>query len=432
MSEGTDNKTSKVNKIISDSSSELGSELQKLEKSLDEQGKKQQSILKEMIDKANDSVDVNTSQFETNIKLQLEDQKTKSDDSLIELKDSINGQFEGFREYANKLVEEEEEKLVNDLATTMANVSDITGSHSETLDAVISQVNTVANDSTSKAIDLIKKRDEVVKGELAEKLTMNQDKLSNSLINLQTEFQESLGTQIEQVFMGVHVTKQEINEIIKDTLSRLESNLNRLTEGLDENFTKEVGKTQDLIHSYEGKVMETNQNIQSAYEEQMNSILDRHHKATVDNVDMLFKDLNQNKDEILSQITNLSGDQQKLVHHALNQLEEQVKLSKSNIIEFNGYLKDSIQITIDDNKTTTETIIKQLQNETAETFSQFLTQLKSNRSTIKSDTAKQFKDNQKEANDQFSDYSKDSKTKISETKAVLDKYKTSLKELEDK
>ena len=430
MSEGTDNINSKAKKIISDSSSELDSELQKLEKSLDEQGKKQQSILKEMIDKTNESVDVNTSQFETNIKLQLEDQKTNSDDSLIELKDSINGQFEGFREYANKLVEEEEEKLVNDLATTMANVSDITGSHSESLDAVISQVTNVANEATSKAIELIKTRDEVVKGELAEKLTLNQDKLSSSLTNLQTEFQESLGTQIEQVFLGVHVTKQEINEIIKDTLSRLESNLNRLTEGLDENFTKEVGKTQDLIHSYEGRVMETNQKIQSAYEEQMNSLLDLHHKATVDNVDMLFKDLNQNKDQILSQITNLSEDQQKLVKHTLNQLEEQVKLSKSNIIEFNGYLKDSIQTTIDDNKTTTETIIKQLQNETAETFTQFLSQLKSNRSIIKSDTSKQLKDNQKEANDQFSDYTKASKTKINETKVVLDKYKASLKELE--
>ena len=107
MSEGTDNIDSKVKKIISDSSTELTKEFQQLEKSLDEQGKKQQSILKEMVDKTNESIDVNTGQFETNIKLQLEDQKTKSDDSLIELKDSINGQFEGFREYANKLVEEE-------------------------------------------------------------------------------------------------------------------------------------------------------------------------------------------------------------------------------------------------------------------------------------------------------------------------------------
>jgi hypothetical protein len=430
MSEGTDNVNSKVNKIISDSSSELSSEFQQLEKSLDEQGKKQQSILKEIVDKTNDSIDVNTGQFETNIKLQLEDQKTRSDDSLVELKDSINGQFEGFREYANKLVEEEEEKLVNDLATTMANVSDITGSHSAALDAVISQVNSVANDSTSKAIDLIKERDEIVKGELVESLTMNQEKLSSALTSLQSEFQESIGNQIEQVFMGVHVTKQEINEIIKDTLSRLESNLNRLTEGLDENFTKEVGKTQDLIHAYEGKVLETNKNIQLAYEEQMNAILDRHLKLTVDNVDMLFKGLNQNKDEILSQITNLSEDQQKLVSHALNQLEEQVKMSKSNIIEFNGYLKDSIQTTIDDNKTTTETIIKQLQNETAETFNQFLTQLKSNRSTTKSDTSRQLKDLQKEANTQFSEYTKATKTKIGETKGVLEKYKASLKELE--
>lgn len=430
MSEGTDNINSKVKKIISDSSSELTKEFQQLEKSLDEQGKKQQSILKEMIDKTNDSIDVNTGQFETNIKLQLEDQRTKSDDSLIELKDSINGQFEGFREYANKLVEEEEEKLVNDLATTMANVSDITGSHSESLDAVISQVTSVANEATSQAIELIKKRDEIVKEELAESLTINQDELSAALTSMQSEFQENLGTQIEQVFMGVHITKQEINEIIKDTLSRLESNLNRLTEGLDENFTKEVGKTQDLIHSYEGRVMETNLKIQTAYEEQMNAILDRHLKLTVDNVDDLFKGLNQNKDQILSQITSLSEDQQKLVSHSLNQLEDQVKLSKSNIIEFNGYLKDSIQTTIDENKSTTETIIKQLQNETAETFSQFLTQLKLNKSTMKSDTSKQLKDSQKEANTQFSDYTKTSKSKLSETKAILDKYKASLKELE--
>ena len=283
-----------------------------------------------------------------------------SEDQLRSLKESLELQLDSLRTYTNQIVEDDELKLVNSLEASLTNVSDITSSQLSELQKLTNQVNEIASKSVDRSVEIFKERDLTIKAELSQELTINKDELSSKIVELQDTFRDEMNQKIEKVFMGVTMTKEGINGIIRDTLSRLEENLNRLTEGIDENFTKEVGQAQDLIHEYEGKLLQVIEETQVKYDQQMEQILDKHSKSTQATLDKLHQELNTFKAGILNEISGLTKEQASLVANATKQLENQISKSRADVIESHGTMKDELEKILTANKETLDEAITSL------------------------------------------------------------------------
>lgn len=354
----------------------------------------------------------------------------KNSSVLNNLREVLENELGSFGEYSTSLIGEEEDKLVNISESSLTNVKDITNSHFESLNDLIMKLNTVANDTVEKPITLTKTSNENVKTSLTEALTFQRDELTKSITTLQEEYREKIGTQMEKVFMGVTMTKEGINGIIKDTLSRLEENLLRLTEGLDENFTSEVGAAQDLFHSYEGKMLSAIELMNTNYESQMSSILEKHANETNKSLNNLQSALVEQKDKILSEIGTLSEQQKSLVQGAVVQLEEEVSKSKSSVIEFMGSLKDQLQNALRENRESTNNFILEI----TENNTKLVTNLnesiyastKESREIMKSNLDEHKKLIETETKDARSDINE----QVSSTKKVLKEFDKALKQEE--
>ncbi|MCY3411690.1 MAG: hypothetical protein INQ03_08675 [Candidatus Heimdallarchaeota archaeon] len=353
----------------------------------------------------------------------VDTQKGTTYEALNGLREVLTNRMGGFGEYATEMIGQEETKLVNLNESSLMNVKDITNAHFESVNALILQIGEVAEDIVKKPIELRRETDASIKEELSQAMVFERDELKSSITTLQDEYREKLGNQMEKVFMGVTLTKEGINEIIKDTLSRLEENLQRLTKGLDANFTTEVGKTQDIFHEYEGKMLNAISAMHENYETQMNRILDKHAKLTSDSLNGLQGSLNTQKDAILKQIASLSEEQKNLVASAVTQLEEKVEESRSNVIDFMGNLRDQLQSALNENTSSTQQLIKEFQDENVT-----LTENFSNKVT---ETAKVTKEKAKntldEAKKESDIYSKDLKTVFGEE---MNKSKGNLKQFD--
>jgi len=282
-------------------------------------------------------------------------------EELKKLKENLESQLDKTRNFSNQVIEEQQKKLITSLEESLSTVSQVTSSRKEDLKELIGQVDKLATESSEKSIEIVKNRDQQITDQLTDELKLNKEKLSSEIVNLQDSFRDEMNEKIENVFMGVTMTKEGISGIISDTLSRLEENLNRLTEGIDENFTKQVGETQDLIHDYEGRLLEVVENTQQLYDEHMEEILEKHSQQTQQSLDNLNSELNSFKSDILSKLNNLSSDQEKMLTEATKKLQTTVQKSKSEITQSQTKLKDRIGELVSTNKESINQSIATLQ-----------------------------------------------------------------------
>lgn len=434
MTEDETNPSEKLDSIFSivdDAQKKLENEIKSIGKSIDSQSRSANSRNKEIFDlnlkKLLSSVD--------NLKEQLEELLNQgqsfTSEELLGLRESLDGQLDSLRGYANQLVEDEELRLVTVLETSLTNVTDITKVKSNELNEIINKVVDIADASTKSPIKIITEVNADANAELSELLKIEKEKLASNIIALQTEFRDDIATQIEKVFMGVTLTKESINGIIKDTLSRLEDNLNRLTEGIDENFSNEIGAAQDIIHNYEGQLMNTIEKTQQTYDQLMESILSSHSKKTLESIDTLRKQLNHQKDNILAEISDLTKEQEELITHTINQLEEQIVNSKAEVIESHGVLKDDLEKLLTSNSDMVKQAIEKMQNNNQDSFNSLLKNLSTTSSDQKSTLTEDITNNRKELEQSLDQFRKDTNQQISLAQQHLKEFESSIKQEKD-
>lgn len=321
----------------------LEAEIKSLTKSINEQMSSGNNQGKELLDGVLNNLNATINSLKSNLDLSLRDSQTQSTEQLLSLKESLNGQINSLRGYANSLVEDEEFRLVSALEASLASVGDINKDHSSKMSDVIIKIATITEETIKAPIEITEKHNLALKDSLNETLKMERGILSKSLEDLQAEFRDEIAVQIERVFMGVTVTKETLNGIIQDTLSRLEENLRRLNDGIDENFTSEIGKAQDLIHDYEGKLLKTLDGTKSNYDEAVVDIIEKNTATQVNALNVLNKELNTKKKELLNEINGLNTEQQELLNVSMGELEDHIGISKAQVIESHGILKDDLE-----------------------------------------------------------------------------------------
>ncbi|MHA2275090.1 MAG: hypothetical protein ACXAC2_04955, partial [Candidatus Kariarchaeaceae archaeon] len=270
----------------------LENEMKTLSKSINDQMNSTNNSSKEMFDellkKLNDTINLLKSELDQSVR----NSQTQSTEQLLGLRESLNGQISSLQGYANSLVEDEELRLVSALEASLASVEDLNKDHSKKMSGVIEKIASVTEETIKAPIDIVENNNVDLKDILVDALKMERETLTLSLEDLQQEFREEISTQIERVFMGVTITKETLNGIIQDTLSRLEENLRRLNEGIDENFTSEIGMAQDLIHNYEGRLLKTLEGTKSNYDQTMEKIVEKNAKKLVTALNDLKDQLN--------------------------------------------------------------------------------------------------------------------------------------------
>lgn len=335
----------------------LESEIKNLTKSINDQMSSGKNQGKKLLDGLLDNLNETINSLKSNLDRSLRESQTQNTEQLLSLKESLNGQINSLKGYADSLVEDEEVLLVSGLETSLANVGDINKQHSSKMSGMVEKIASITQASLKAPIDIAEKNNEALKETLNEALKMEREILSKSLESLQAEFRDEIGLQIERVFMGVTVTKETLNGIIQDTLSRLEENLRRLNEGIDENFTSEIGRAQDLIHEYEGKLLTTLEDTKSNYDEAMEKIIDRNASTQVNALNELKGQLTGKENDLLEEINGLDTEQQEVLKASMNEFEEQIGKSKAQIIESHGVLKDELEKLLQENTESIKEII---------------------------------------------------------------------------
>lgn len=333
-------------------------------------------LLNGLLGKVNETIET--------LKGSLDDSLVNSQKQTLEqlygLKESLDGQLSSLRGYANQLVEDEEFRLVSALETSLTSIGDINKDHSNKLSEVIKKIGKLSETTSSSPIVVVEKNNLELKENLADILKMEKNMLVKALEDLQGEFREEISDQIERVFMGVTITKETLNGIIQDTLSRLEENLQRLNKGIDENFTNEIGLAQDLIHNYEGKLLETLETTKSNYDQEMVNIIDKNSKNLVKGLAKLTKELNQKQTKLEDDISGLNTEQQELLKISMKELDEHIVISKAQIIDSHGILKDELEKLLDENTESINEVIESMKLNNQSNF-------KNMQSTIKTDVS---------------------------------------------
>ncbi|MHA2169722.1 MAG: hypothetical protein ACXAB7_07490 [Candidatus Kariarchaeaceae archaeon] len=431
MTEDDTNPSEKIGSIFSivdETQKKLESEIKSLGKSIDSQSQSTNNRNKEIFDlnlkKLLSTID--------NLKEQLDELLNQgqsfTSEELLGLRESLDGQLDSLRGYANQLVEDEELRLVTVLETSLTNVTDITKVKSNELNEIIHKVVDIAENSSVSPIKIIQEVNQEANAELGDLLKIEKEKLASNIIKLQNEFRDDIANQIEKVFMGVTLTKESINGIIKDTLSRLEDNLNRLTEGIDENFSNEIGVAQDVIHNYEGKLMDTIEKTQKTYDKLMESILSNHSKKTLESIEKLGEQLNLHKEKIVAEISNLTKEQEELITHTINQLEEQIVDSKAAVIESHGVLKDDLEKLLTSNSDTVKQAIEKMHNNNEDSYNSLLKKLSTISSDQKNATTEDITDTRKELEQSIDQFRKNANQLINTAQQHLKEFESSIKQ----
>ncbi|MFV2013853.1 MAG: hypothetical protein ACC656_00355 [Candidatus Heimdallarchaeota archaeon] len=392
----------------------LESEIKKLTKSINEKMSSGNNQGKELLDNLLDNLNTTINSLRSNLDHSLKESQSQSTEQLLGLKESLNGQINSLRGYANSLVEDEEFRLVSALEASLASVGDINKDHSSKMSGVIEKIASIAEDTIKGPIEIAEKNNSTLKETLEEVLKMERETLSKSLVSLQSDFRDEIGLQIERVFMGVTITKETLNGIIQDTLSRLEENLRRLNEGIDENFTSEIGKAQDLIHEYEGKLLETLEGTKSNYDEAKEKIIKKNASNLASALKKLKGELNIKKSDLLSEINNLNTEQQDLLELSLNELEEQIGKSKAQVIESHGILKDDLEKLLQENTESIKEIIDTMKVNHQDQTKLMKTTIETQVRQLTKDSNTMIKDGRKEMETLLEQVKRDSVTSIDE------------------
>lgn len=335
----------------------LESETKNLTKSINDQMSSGNNQGKKLLDGLLDNLNKTINSLKSNLDRSLRESQTENTEQLLSLNESLNGQINSLKGYADSLVEDEEVLLVSALETSLANVGDVNKEHATKMSGMVEKIASITKSSIKAPVDIAEKNNEALKETLSEALKMEREILSKSLEALQTEFRDEIGLQIERVFMGVTVTKETLNGIIQDTLSRLEENLRRLNEGIDENFTSEIGRAQDLIHEYEGKLLTTLEETKSNYDEAMTKIIEINGTSHVTALNQLKDQLTSKETDLLVEIKELDTEQQEVLKASMNEFEEHLGKSKAQVIESHGVLKDELEKLLQENTESIKEII---------------------------------------------------------------------------
>lgn len=418
----------KIFSIVNSTQKKLEQEIKELGKSVDAQSQSVNNRGKTIFDENLMKISKSTEDFKNQLEESLNNYQSNNSEELHGLKESLDGQLDSLRGYANQLVEDEELKLVTALETSLTNVTDITKDKSVELNKIITQVTDIADKSTNSPMKIVKDANIKVKDELTVSLRLEHDILAKALIELKNEFRDNISSQIEKVFLGVTLTKESINGIIRDTLSRLEENLNRLNDGIDENFTNEIGVTQDLIHKYEGKLIEAIDQTQQNYNIHMEEILQKHSEKTLDALDELNGQLSSQKQTILEEINGLTESQEELVNHAISQLKGLIVQSKAEVIESHGVLKDDLDKLLRSNSDTIKQAMKNLQNSNQETIAQLVNSISKNSSDQISTLTENSKSTRKELEQSFDQFKKLASQSITQSQQQIKEFGSSIKQ----
>ncbi|MCE7737613.1 MAG: hypothetical protein GPJ54_22170 [Candidatus Heimdallarchaeota archaeon] len=335
----------------------LETEIKNLTKSINDQMNSGNNQGKKILDGLLENLNETINSLKSNLDQSVRESQTQNTEQLLSLKESLNGQINSLKGYADSLVEDEELRLVSNLETSMENVGDINKQHSSKISGMVEKIASITKVSIKAPIDIAEKNNMALKETLNDALKMERKILSKSLESLQTEFRDEIGLQIERVFMGVTVTKETLNGIIQDTLSRLEENLRRLNEGIDENFTSEIGRAQDLIHEYEGKLLTTLEETKSNYDVAMEKIIEKNATTHVNALNELKDQLTNKENELLVEINELDTEQQEVLQASLNEFENHIGKSKAQVIESQGILKDELEKLLKENTESIKEII---------------------------------------------------------------------------
>lgn len=424
------NKTKNIFEIVKIARNQLDNEIKNLDSTLKSNIDSFTTEEKRAIENLKDRIISLSDEFNINLNQRITKHEESNVQTLNRLREALENELGSFGEYANNLIGNEETKLVDVSESSLINIKDLTTSHFKTLKSLTEQFSKIADDSVKSPIKMVKEFDLEIKNQLSDSLKFQKDELQGKITNLQEEYREKIGSQIERVFLGVTMTKEGINEIIKDTLSRLEENLVRLTEGLDKNFTSEVGLTQDLIHEYEGKMLTAIGDMQENYDEQVNEILTKHMDLTTISLNKMQSKLNEEKNKILSQIKDLSTEQQELVKGSVIQLEEQVSESKSSVIDFMGNLKDELQKALNENKDSTANFLKEIQKQNSQINSELMSQIKDDNKRSKDELKSALELRKKEVDEQSKETKKLIAEQINFTKSVIQEFDSKIKQEE--
>ncbi|MHA2249523.1 MAG: hypothetical protein ACXAD7_04125 [Candidatus Kariarchaeaceae archaeon] len=420
-------KLANIYSIIESTQKQLEQEVKELNKTIDSQTQEVDNRGKSIFDSNYNKISTSIEDLKKMLEKLLNEHQSSNSEELLSLKESLDGQLDSLRGYANQLVEDEELKLVTTLETSLTNVNDITKDKSSDLNVLIAKISTLADESTSSPVKIVQDMNAKVKEEITEALSIEKSKLTESITNLQEEFRDKIGSQIEKVFMGVTVTKESVNGIIQDTLSRLEENLNRLNAGIDENFTNEIGVTQDIIHDYEGKLIETIGLTQENYNTHMAEIVEKYSQKTLSSLDELKTQLQNQKDKVNSEVSELTKSQNEIVNHAISQLEDQIIQSKAEVIESHGVLKDDLEKLLLSNSDTIKQSIESIQSTNQTVLSNLMDNILQVTNQQTSELSEEFKTTKKEFEQSFDQFRKAANQKLNVSQQHIKNFDTAIK-----
>lgn len=338
--------------------------------------------------------------------------QTSNLQELKNLQESLNGQLSSLRSFADKLVHDEESRIVGTLEQSLEEMNQLNSDSSAKFKELINSLTIAVDTTTNSPIKYVESQNGLLKADLVNVLELEGDKLSKSMSQLQNEFRDKIGEQIEKVFMGVTMTKETLNGIIRDTLSRLEVNLSRLNSGIDDNFTKEIGVTQDLIHKYEGKMMEAILNSKTDYENAMNGVVNRNSDALEKSMTTLKSELEKTKNQLNADLQGLTKQQQQLLDNALKAFESQIDKSKAEVIESHGLLKDDLETLLNKNTESINEFMNIMKTNSTNNVAAMVDLIKERTSNIQEVSSMSIKSGKKEVESLLEQLKKDNSQRI--------------------
>ena len=267
------------------------------------------------------------------------------------LNEDMSSNISNMEEYGKQTLDDAEQKIALQLDTSLSNIKDSVNSHLEYVGNYDQRINELGTETINKTVDLVAERDATVNTELKQILEINGETLNESLESLKNDFQNQIGTKVEDVYKGVVQTKEVLDSIITDTLSHLKSNLHRLHNEIDAHFTQEVGELQNTILAFEEQMEKTVSEIVDAYNKQMTVLLEKHKEKTQNAIGEIRGEMNKIKENIMNELAGLNEEQRKRVQGSIEFMDGQISEARKEIIDSFATLRQELEKLGKENRT---------------------------------------------------------------------------------
>ncbi len=384
-------KTNEINNELSSLKGKMESKIQQFGQNVEENESQIIKSIKKSNEETTDKITQDLNQL---------DQQSTSD--IKNMEEDLNTNFANMEEYSKQIIDQEESTLVLTLDTLNSLVTDNLNTQNSNFEKYTKSLQSLGTESTVKSLDLIAAKNDEVNSELKTILELNEEVLSESLVNLKDEFQDAIGSKVEKVFSGVAGTKEAVNEIISDTINHLQSNLARLHSEIDSHFSLEVAELQDTVLSFEGELEGTLKNIIDAYNKQMVHLLDTHLNKTRSTLGEIRGEVEVLKQNLYSNIDSLTEEQSKQIQNTLQIINSQLQNNRKDAIKSFATLRSEIEKLGNENKSLVETQINILSTD----FKKILNETKTHYNEQSNLNTQRFISNLKKLTDQAKDLSK--------------------------